>query len=165
MFLKIWRLFTLIFVALFMGLEFSHTLELPAKMQYDRVLYVTIQNSLYQYFGAPGVGAFITVGAVLGAIALTVLVRKHRPAFWWTLVGTLSLMIAFPLIYFLRIEPVNVVIEQANATAIPANWEQLRNQWEYAHVTNFVFSLVGLGALITSILVDVYKYKKCHNEE
>ncbi|BAZ01020.1 hypothetical protein NIES37_50180 [Tolypothrix tenuis PCC 7101] len=155
MFLKIWRLITLIIVALFMGLEFAHALELPPKMQYDGALYVTIQNSLYGYFGAPGPGAFITVGAVLCVIALTILVRKHRVAFWWTLAGTLCLAIAFPLIYFLRIEPVNVVIEQANATSLPTNWQQLRNQWEYAHATNFICSLAGFSALLISVLVDV----------
>ncbi|GAA6615941.1 methyltransferase family protein [Scytonema sp. NUACC26] len=69
MFLRIWRLLTLILVALFMGLEFAHTLELPDKMQYEGALYVTVQNSLYRYFGAPGLGAFVTVGAVLCAIA------------------------------------------------------------------------------------------------
>lgn len=155
MFLKIWRLITLIIVALFMGLEFAHALELPPKMQYDGAFYVTIQNSLYRYFGAPGPGSFITVGAVLCAIALTILVRKHRVAFWWTLAGTLCLAIAFPLIYFLRIEPVNVVIEQANATSLPTNWQQLRNQWEYAHATNFICSLVGFSALLISVLIDV----------
>ncbi|MBD2338147.1 DUF1772 domain-containing protein [Calothrix sp. FACHB-156] len=155
MFLKIWRFITLIIVALFMGLEFAHALELPPKMQYDGALYVTIQNSLYRYFGAPGPGAFITVGAVLCAIALTILVRKHRVAFWWTLAGTLCLAIAFPLIYFLRIEPVNVVIEQANATSLPNNWQQLRNQWEYAHATNFICSLAGFSALLISVLIDV----------
>jgi Domain of unknown function (DUF1772) len=155
MFLKIWRFITLILVALFMGLEFAHTLELPAKMQYDGGLYVTLQNSLYRYFGAPGLGAFITVFAVLAAIALTVLMRKRRPAFEWALAGTICLAIAFPLIYFLRIEPVNVVIEQATATTVPTNWEQLRNQWEYAHATNFVFSLAGFIALVISILIDV----------
>ncbi len=96
MFLQIWRLITLILVALFMGLEFAHTLELPAKMQYDGVFYVTVQNSLYRYFGAPGPGAFITVGAVLAAITLTVLSRKDRPAFWLTAIGTASLAVAFP---------------------------------------------------------------------
>jgi hypothetical protein len=155
MFLKIWRFITLILVALFMGLEFAHTLELPAKMQYDETPYITIQDTLYRYFGAPGPGAFITVGAVLCAIALTVLVRKRQRAFWWTLAGTICLAIAFPLIYFLRIEPVNVVIEQATARTVPPNWEQLRNQWEYAHATNFVFSLAGFIALTISTLVDV----------
>jgi hypothetical protein len=160
MFLKTWRLITLILVALFMGLEFAHTLELPAKMQYDGAFYVTIQNSLYHYFGAPGPGAFITVGAVLAAIALTVLVRNRRPAFWWTLAGTVCLAIAFPLIYFLRIEPVNVVIEQAAARSVPTDWAQLRNQWEYAHATNFIFGLAGFSAILISVLVDMPRYQE-----
>ncbi|MBW4538603.1 MAG: DUF1772 domain-containing protein [Myxacorys chilensis ATA2-1-KO14] len=160
MFLRTWRFITLILVALFMGLEFAHTLELPAKMQYDGALYLTVQNSLYQYFGAPGLGAFITVGAVLSAIALTVLVRKRRPAFWWTLVGTLCLAISFPLVYFLRIEPVNVVMEQATVSAVPADWAHLRDQWEYAHATNFAFSLAGFSAVVISILVDAPQPEK-----
>lgn len=63
-------------------------------------------------------------------------------------------MIAFPLNYFLQIEPVNVVIEQANSGAVPTNWEQLRNQWEYAHAANFGFSLAGFSALLLSDLVE-----------
>ncbi|WP_228061376.1 hypothetical protein [[Phormidium] sp. LEGE 05292] len=46
MFVKIWRFITIILVALFMGLEFAHTLALPAKMQYDGAFYVTIQNRI-----------------------------------------------------------------------------------------------------------------------
>lgn len=160
MFLKIWRFITLILVALFMGLEFAHTLELPAKMQYDGTLYIMIQNSLYRYFGAPGPGAFITVGAVLGAVALTVLVRKRRPAFWWALAGTLCLAIAFPLVYFLRIEPVNVVIEQVTARSVPTNWERLRDQWEYAHAMNFIFGLASFSALVISVLADAPQLDK-----
>lgn len=160
MFLKIWRAIALMLVALFMGLEFAHTLELPAKMQYDGALYVTIQNSLYQYFGAPGPGAWVTVGAVGCAIALTVLVRKRRLVFWWTLAGTICLAISFPLIYFLQIEPVNVALEQANPKSVPTNWEQLRTRWEYAHATNFVFSLTGFIALVISVLIDMPQPKK-----
>jgi hypothetical protein len=154
MFLKAWRFITLVLVALFMGLEFAHALELPAKMQYNGALYITLQNSLYRYFGAPGPGAWITVGAVLAAISLTVLVRKRHPAFGWTLAGTLCLAIAFPLIFFLKIEPVNTVIEQTNPDAVPPNFEQLRNQWEYAHAANFGFSLAGFGALLLAVLMD-----------
>lgn len=160
MFLKIWRLMTLILLALFVGLEFAHALELPAKMQYNGALYVTIQKSLYRYFGAPGPGTFITVGAVLSAIALTVLIRKHRPAFGWSLAGTLCLTIAFPLIYFLRIEPVNVVIKQATVGSVPTNWEQLRNQWESAHATNFIFCLASFIAVVISVLVDAPRHER-----
>jgi Domain of unknown function (DUF1772) len=160
MLLRIWRLITIILVALFLGLEFAHTLELPAKMQYDGTLYITVQNSLYRYFGAPGPGAWITVGAVFAAILLTILVRKRRPAFWWTLMGTICLAIAFPLTYFLKIEPINVVMEQATAMTLPTDWEQLRNQWEYAHATNFAFSLAGFSAVVISMLVDAPTHPK-----
>lgn len=164
MVLKIWRLVTLILVALFMGLEFAHALELPAKMQYDATLYVTIQNSLYQYFGAPAPGAFVTVGAVLSAIALTLLLRKHHPAFWCSLGGTLCLVIAFPLIFFLQIEPVNIVIRQASASSLPNNWEQLRTQWEFAHAANFFLTFVGFSALVVAILIDVPERDKLQNK-
>ncbi|MUG91400.1 DUF1772 domain-containing protein [Scytonema sp. UIC 10036] len=154
MFLKTWRLITLILVALYMGLEFSHALELPAKMQYDGLLYVTVQNTLYQYFGAPGPGAIITVGALICSIVLLFLVRKRHPAFQWTLAGTIFLALAFPVIYFSFIEPVNRVVEQTTPQSLPTNWVELRNQWEYAHATNFVLTLIGFSALLISILVD-----------
>lgn len=154
MFLTTWRLITLILVALFMGLEFCHTLELPSKMQYDGSLYVTIQNTLYRYFGLPGAGAFVTLGAILSAVVLSFLVRKCRPAFGWTLIGTICLLLAFPVVFFLFIEPVNIVIEQAIPQSLPPNWMQLRNQWEYAHATNFILSLAGFSALLISVLVE-----------
>ena len=100
MFLTTWRLITLILVALFMGLEFCHTLEL------------------------------------------------------WTLIGTICLLLAFPVVFFLFIEPVNIVIEQAIPQSLPPNWMQLRNQWEYAHATNFILSLAGFSALLISVLVE-----------
>ncbi|MGJ3248442.1 MAG: DUF1772 domain-containing protein [Elainellaceae cyanobacterium] len=158
-FLNCWRFATLVLVALFMGLEFAHTLEMPAKLQYDGALYVTVQNSLYQYFGAPGPGAWVTVGAVLAAIALTILTRKRHASFKWTLIGTLCLLVAFPLIFFVWIEPVNVVIEQTNPEAVPANWEQLRHQWELAHVINFGLVLAGFTALLVAILTPLNSVK------
>ncbi|MEG3986246.1 DUF1772 domain-containing protein [Microcoleus sp. S28C3] len=152
MFLRIWRFITIILVALFMGLEFSHALELPAKMQYDGPLYVTLQNTLYRYFGMPGPGAFITLGMLTSAAVLTFLVRKHRQVFYWTLIGTICLALAFPVVFFLFIEPVNVVIEQATAQSIPSDWLRLRSQWESAHAANFVLSLIGFSALLISLL-------------
>lgn len=151
---KTWRFITLILVALYMGLEFSHTLELLPKMQYDASLYLTIQNTLYSYFGMPGPGAFITLGAFLSAVVLVFLVRKRRPAFQWTLAGAIFLALAFPVIYFSLIEPVNQVFEAATSQSLPANWVELRNQWEYAHATNFALALASFSMLLISILVD-----------
>lgn len=46
-FIRIWRLLTIILLALFMGLGVARTLKPPAQMQYDGTFYVTIQNIVY----------------------------------------------------------------------------------------------------------------------
>ncbi|OUL22613.1 DUF1772 domain-containing protein [Nostoc sp. T09] len=150
--LLIFRFVTLILVALSMGIAFCHTLELPAKMQYDGALYVRIQNSLYVAFGPPNIGALIEVGAILAAIALTILVRKRRPAFPFTLAGTIFLLLAFPVVFFLFTEPANTVIRQATPQSVPANWMQLRSQWEYSHAARFCLQLIGFSLLLLSVL-------------
>ncbi len=161
------RFVTLILIALSMGMAFCHTLELPAKLQYDGALYVTIQNSLYVVFGPPNIGAFIEGAAILAAIALTILVRKRRilaaialtilvrkrrPAFWLTLAGTIFLLLAFPVVFFLFTEPANSVFRQATPQTLPANWVQLRNQWEYSHTARFLLQLIGFSLLLLSVL-------------
>jgi hypothetical protein len=161
MILRILQFITLILVALWMGLEFGHTLELSPKMQYDGQLYVMIQNTLYRYFGAPGPGAMITVGSLVSAIALLLLVRNRRPAVYWTLIGTLCLGFAFPVVYFWQIEPVNVVFRQATLQSLPTNWMQLRQQWEYGHLMNFGLTLFSFSTLLVSVLVEASTNRHC----
>lgn len=153
MVLKTWRLMTLILAALSMGMAFCHTLELPAKMQYDAALWTTINQSLYQQFGSlPGI--FCEVGAVLTAIGLTVLVRKRRPAFYWTLIGAALLALSL-IVWFALVAPMNAEFAQWTVDSIPANWMQVRNQWEYTHAGRFVLQLLGLCTLQISLLVEI----------
>lgn len=153
MFLKTWRLITLILAALSVGMAFCHTLELPAKMQYDATLWTTINQSLYQQFGSlPGI--FSEVGAVLAAIGLTVLVRKRRPAFYWTLAGAVLLTLSL-VVWFTLVAPMNAEFAQWTVNSIPANWMQVRNQWEYSHAARFVLQLIGLCTLQISLLVEI----------
>jgi hypothetical protein len=37
---------------------------------------------------------------------------------------------------------------------VPTVWMQLRNRWEYGHAAGFGVQLVGLGALVLSVLVE-----------
>lgn len=154
MFLRIWRFITITLTALVVGMAFCHTLELPAKMQYSASLYVTVQNSLYAAFGPPNIGAFLEPAAVLCAFALAVLVRKRRLVFLLTLIAAVLMFVAFPAIFFTFTEPVNAIMRNATPDSIPANWEQLRNQWEYSHAARFVCHLIGFGALISSVLLE-----------
>lgn len=155
MLLKSWRFITLLLSALVTGMALCHALKLPAKMQYSAAQYIAIQNSLYTAFGPPNIGAWIELAAPLATIGLVILVRKRRPALQLTL-GAIGLMLlAFPVIFFAFTEPANVVIRNATPESIPANWEQLRNQWEYSHLARFFCHLAAFSALVLSILVEV----------
>jgi hypothetical protein len=152
MFLRTWRFITIILAALTMAMGFCHTLELSAKMNYDASLWTTIQQSLYWGFGH--IGGYIEAATVFVATPiLTFLVRQRRPAFGWTLAGTVFLLLAF-VVFLLFTEPMNREIFQWTPQSVPADWIRVRNQWEYSHATRFVLQLIGLGALLISVLVE-----------
>lgn len=154
MLVKTWRLITIVLSALVTGMALCHALELPAKMQYSASQYITVQNSLYVAFDPPNIGALIEFAAPLSAIALTILVRKRHPAFQLTLMATALTLVAFPVIFFVFTEPVNIIIRNATPETIPTNWLELRNQWEYSHLARFFCYLVAFSALVLSILVE-----------
>ncbi len=152
MFLRTWRLIAIVFAALTMGTAFCHALEFPAKLGYDGALYTRINTSLYWGFGH--IGGFIEAATVfLAAPVLTLLVRKRRPSFGWTLVGTVCFALAF-IVFVVFTEPMNRQIFQWLAESVPADWTRVRNQWEYSHIARFVLQLIGLGALVLSILME-----------
>jgi hypothetical protein len=57
----------------------------------------------------------------------------------------LSLVIFFTWTY-----PANQATN--NWTTIPANWEQLRREWEYSHAANALVTLASFCALALSVL-------------
>jgi hypothetical protein len=163
MFLKIWRFVTIIFAALVMGTSFAHTLELPAKINYDAALWTTLQQSLYWGFGNIG-GYFEAATVFLAAPVLTFLVRKRRPAFQWTLVGTICFAFAFFVVFLMFTEPMNREFAQWTLQSIPADWTQVRNQWEFSHMARFVLHLTGLSALLISVLVEISILERSRNQ-
>jgi hypothetical protein len=61
MLVRIWRLVTIMVIALSMGTALCHLLEMPAKITYDGALWLTLLQTLYPpAFGT--IGAFFEVG-------------------------------------------------------------------------------------------------------
>jgi Domain of unknown function (DUF1772) len=98
--------------------------------------------------------SFIEMGAIITGAVLVILVRKRRPAFYLTLVGAILLTVAFFLVWMPFISPVNAETAKWTVDSIPGNWMELRRQWEYAHRARFVLQVIGLGALLLSVLVE-----------
>jgi hypothetical protein len=150
MLLRTWRFLTIILVSLSMAMAFCHLLQLPPRMNYDGAQWVTTQ-SLYQLFGT--VGALIEVGALLLATVLLLAVWHHRPAFQWTLFGTICLLVAHGA-WWMFIAPVNAEIATWTPDVMPADWTWWRSQWEYTHAARAILEILGLSALVLSVLVE-----------
>jgi hypothetical protein len=153
MLLRIWRLMTTMLVALSMGTVLAHLLELPGKMTYDGALWARLLQTLYpQTFGT--VGAFFEMGALVMVVVLAFLVVRHRGSFGWTLAAALF-MIAANAIFWIWVAPVNEVMGAVTPQTIPANWTELRDQWEYAHAARAFLQILALFAIVCSTLVEI----------
>ncbi|MGA9310213.1 MAG: hypothetical protein WBV74_07560 [Pseudonocardiaceae bacterium] len=136
----------LLLVALTMGLEFAHTLELGPKLNYPPELYLRLNTSLYAWFGPP-LGAAINTGAIVATGALVWLMRRQRPALLF--IGTaFVLQVAQLANYFARVEPVNVRFRALPLGQVPSDFSALRAQWEYGHAVGFALFTVAFLLLI-----------------
>jgi hypothetical protein len=151
--LKTWRFITLMLTSLSLSPSIAHLLELPQRLKFDQQLWVkvTVFENVYRLFGS--VGAVCETSAILAAIVLTVLVRKHHSVFYWTLGGAVLLVLAF-VSWLLFVAPMNAEFAQWLTNPVPANWTRYRDQWEYAHATNAVIKLFALSLLVLSVLVE-----------
>jgi hypothetical protein len=151
--LRIWRLLTIMLAALSMGVALCHLMEMPAKLAYDGPMWLTLLQTLYPpTFGT--VGAVFEVGAVVTTLVLVFLVRHRRPAFGWTVVAALCLAAAHAA-FWIWIAPVNATLGAATASSLPPDWMTLRDRWEYTHAARAILQIVGLGALVYSVLTEV----------
>ncbi|NJL40984.1 MAG: hypothetical protein HC899_32840 [Leptolyngbyaceae cyanobacterium SM1_4_3] len=156
--IQTWRFITLMLASLSLSPSMAHLLEMPQRLKFDQQLWVqvTVFGNVYRLFGS--VGAVFEVGAILAAIVLTTLVRKHRSGFYWTLAGTLLLVLAL-VSWILFVAPMNAEFAQWLTNPVPVNWTRYRDQWEYAHATNAVIKLLALSLLVLSVLIEVPRKK------
>jgi hypothetical protein len=153
MLLQTVRFVTIVLAALSLTLESAHALELPQKMSWTAELYSTVNSTLYRYFAV--VGGSWQLGAIVAAGVLTILVRKDRAVFRWTLAGLVGLVLAFAA-WLVIVAPVNGEVAQVSLEApamLPATWLRLRPRWEYGHLAGFVLQLAGFCCLVLSLLV------------
>jgi hypothetical protein len=150
--MRTWRFITILFTALSMAMAFCHLLEMPTRMSFDGRLWITTQ-ALYRLFGPP-LGAIIEGGAVITTVILAFLVRQRRPAFWWTLTGAACIIMAH-VIWWIFINPVNAEISTWTPDTVPADWMRYRSQWEYTHAARAVLQIIGLSALVLSVLLEI----------
>jgi hypothetical protein len=143
--LKTVQFVALVFTALALVPAGAHLFALPNKIGLAQEQYFIVQN-IYRGWALFGIVLF---GALLADLALTIMLRGRGAPFVLALIAFLAIA-ATLAVFFIWTYPANQATN--NWTAIPANWEELRRQWEYSHAVNAVVTFVGFCALTLSVL-------------
>lgn len=123
----------------------AHVFALPNKMAMAPDAYMTAQQ-IYAGWAQFGI-------AIVAALALTlihtVMVRRDRAAFSWSLLAFLCL-VAGQAVFWTLTYPMNVA--SANWTTMPPDLAGARRQWEYSHVADAALTFVAFVAIVLSAL-------------
>lgn len=149
--LMLLRCATILLVALVMGLAFAHVLERPAKELYDASLYLTLQKSLYVWWGPPHIGGVLEPLTIVATALLAFFQRGIKREIWLSAGALIALLLAFPVVFFWLVAPANVGFATTTLPVIPANWTDLRSNWELGHTIRFALQLVALALLVASL--------------
>jgi hypothetical protein len=138
--------------AMTMSAAVAHLMELPAKMQYEPPLYVRLHRTLYPNFGRTAGPAEAVAVAATGVLAW--MVRHHRRQSFRPTVVAAGCLAAAHAIFWSVVQPANVTMVQWSLDAIPKDWANWRNRWEYGHAVRAGLVTTALGALTWSVLQD-----------
>lgn len=142
------RFVSLLLGALNLGLAWAHLIEMGPKRAMSGADWLTTQRA-YRDFGK--VARVTMPGALVSTLITLALVRKQRLTALLTALSA-ACTAATIAIWARFNEPVNCEIVTWQADALPADWEQRRDQWEFAHAASAGLHAAGAIALLVAAL-------------
>lgn len=136
---------SVLFTALVLGAGLAHLYALPNKIGMSRDAYLAAQQI---YRGWALLGIFIAT-ALISTTVLAIRVRQTPQVFPAVLTAAVCIVLAL-IVFFVFTYPANQAT--SNWTQLPANWQTLRQQWEYSHATGAGLYLVALMSLTVAAL-------------
>jgi hypothetical protein len=143
---KIVHFFAIILTALALVPGGAHLFALPNKIGLAQEPYFIVQN-IYRGWALFGIVLFPALAANLAVAAML----RHRRAPFWLALAAFLCIAATLVIFFTWTYPANVATN--NWTVVPANWAELRTQWEYSHAVNAVITFAALCSVTLSALL------------
>jgi hypothetical protein len=145
--LKATQFLAIVLTALALVPAGAHLFELPNKIGLGQQAYFIVQG-IYRGWALFGIVLFAALAANL---ALTVMLRHRRCSFWLAL-AAFVLVAATLVVFFTWTYPANQAT--SDWTMAPANWRDLRRQWEYAHALNALLTFAALCAAALATLTS-----------
>jgi hypothetical protein len=123
----------------------AHLFALWNKIGLAAEQYFIVQN-IYRGWDLFGI---VLIGALAANLALAIMLRGRGTAFALALAGFACIGLGL-VIFFVWTYPANVATTMW--TTVPADWEDLRRQWEYSHAANAIVSFAGFCFIALSVL-------------
>ena len=143
--LKTVQFLALVLTALALVPAGARLFALANKISLAQEQYFIVQN-IYRGWA---LFAAVWIGALLANFALAAMLRGRGRPFILALIAGLCVVVMFA-IFFIWTYPANQATD--NWTTIPANWEQLRRQWEYSHAVNALVTFAAFCSVALSVL-------------
>jgi hypothetical protein len=150
MMLKLARFASALLGALNLGLAWAHLIEMRPKRAMSGPDWVTTRQA-YRDFGK--VARVTMPGALVSTLITLALLRDQRQTALLTALSV-ACTAATVAIWARFNEPVNREIVTWQVDALPVDWQQRRDQWEFAHAASAGLHAVGQVALLVAALRD-----------
>lgn len=147
-----WRFLTIVLAGLLQGLSFAHLVELPAKLQFDGQLYAALQRALYSLSGPANFGGWLEPATIMATLVLAYLVRRNVVERGLTIGAGIALLLSFGVVFVWLVAPSSAAFS-ASPDVVPANWSDLRTQWELGNGIRFLLQFAAFAMLVGGGLV------------
>jgi hypothetical protein len=144
--LKIVQFLAIVLTGLALVPAGAHLFELPNKIALGQEQYFIVQG-IYRGWILFG---FVLFPALAANLVLAAMLRGQSGAFRLAVLAVLCLA-ANLMIFFAWTYPANAATY--NWTTMPANWSELRRQWEYSHAVNAVLMFAAFCSVVLSTLI------------
>ena len=130
----------------------AHVLEMRNKLRLDGVLWLEVQQHLYNGWG-PAIGAPTELGGLVAVLILLVGSRRGaRSALLYSIAAICY--IAMLSCFFLLNAPVNAALDEWTSATLPPDWAQFRLRWELGHALAAAFALMAFAAVCYATRTD-----------
>lgn len=149
--LTIWQFISLLLLALVTGVFWGTWLGLSRSMAaLTPATFLEVGHTMIANLGT--IMAILMPAALLAVLpVLYLLYRQRSKAFYWTLAGWLLFIITLLITLIVEV-PIDNQIEGWTVASLPANWQQLRDRWEWFHALRSWVAVFGLALLLVGAL-------------
>lgn len=150
--LGIWQAVNILLLSLVTGVFWGTWLGLSRSMtSLSPETFLDVADAMIGSLGT--IMALLMPAALFSTLPVLYLLYRKRPkAFYVTLAGLMFFVLALLITVLIEV-PLDIQFQQWTAVTLPANWQQLRERWEFWHVIRSWVSVIGLALVIAGALL------------